>query len=82
MNLKPTKSHSIESSILALGSGKLTEPRIIRHIRPLFSRSLQYSRDVIYLANPSLGRALDQTENDVKEGLGYWYTDRERAWSM
>jgi kynureninase len=82
MNVKQTKTDSIEQRILALGSGELDEQQIIRHIRPLFSRSLRYSQDMIYLANHSLGRALDQTENDVMEGLGYWYTDRENAWEM
>ncbi|MGZ8186425.1 MAG: aminotransferase class V-fold PLP-dependent enzyme, partial [Methylobacter sp.] len=72
MTVKQTKADSIEQRILALGSGELDEQQIIRHIRPLFSRSLRYSQDVIYLANHSLGRALDQTENDVMEGLGYW----------
>ncbi|MGZ8224050.1 MAG: aminotransferase class V-fold PLP-dependent enzyme, partial [Methylobacter sp.] len=82
MTVKQTKADSIEQRILALGSGELDEQQIIRHIRPLFSRSLRYSQDVIYLANHSLGRALDQTENDVMEGLRYWYTDRENAWEM
>jgi kynureninase len=80
MNAKRPTTDSIEQHTLALGSGELDEQQVDLHIRPLFSRSLQYSQDVIYLANHSLGRALDQTENDVMEGLGYWYTDRENAW--
>ena len=82
MNAKHPITDSIERHSLALGSGELDEQQINLHIRPLFSRSLQYSQNVIYLANHSLGRALDQTENDVKEGLGHWYTDRENAWDM
>jgi kynureninase len=80
MNSNYPTTDSIEQHILALGSGELDEQQINLHIRPLFSRSLQYSQNVIYLANHSLGRALDQTENDVKEGLGYWYTDLEESW--
>ncbi|MGR8980577.1 MAG: aminotransferase class V-fold PLP-dependent enzyme [Gammaproteobacteria bacterium] len=80
MNAKKTKPDSIEQQILTLGSGELDELQISRHLRPLFSRTLRNSQGVIYLANHSLGRALDQTENDVKEGLQYWYTDRENAW--
>lgn len=76
-----TKNDSLVQHILMLGSGELEEQQIIRHLRPLFSRSLQYARDAIYLANHSLGRPLDQTESDVIEGLGYWYTDRENAWN-
>jgi len=81
MNLMHTKTDSLEQHVLALGSDELDEERISRHLRPLFSRSLHHSREVIYLANHSLGRALDQTENDVIEGLGHWYADRENAWS-
>lgn len=75
-----TKNDSIEQHILRLGSGELEEQHISRYLRPLFSRSLKSAQDVIYLANHSLGRALDQCENDVIEGLGYWYSDRENAW--
>ena len=39
------------------------------HIAPLFSRVLDAQRDRIYLANHSLGRPLDATEDDVREGL-------------
>ncbi len=82
MNLTHTKTDSIKQNVLALGSGELDQQLISRHLRPLFSRSLQNSRGAIYLANHSLGRALDQTESDVLEGLGYWYSDRENAWGM
>jgi kynureninase len=82
MNPKHTKTNSIEQHTHVLGSGELNEQQIDVHIRPLFSRSLQYSHDAIYLANHSLGRALDQTENDIKEGLGHWYVDLEKSWDM
>jgi kynureninase len=80
MNTKQRKYDSLEQQLLSLTSDELEEQQTVRHIRPLFSRSLEYSQKVIYLANHSLGRALDQTEYDIGEGLGYWYTDRENAW--
>jgi kynureninase len=82
MKPAPASPGSIEARILALGSEELDEPLIRLHLRPLFSRSLRNSRNVIYLANHSLGRALDQTESDVMEGLGHWYTRRENAWTL
>lgn len=82
MNPTSLKSNALEQHILALGSVELDEPFLNRHLRPLFSRTLQNSRDVIYLANHSLGRALDQTEVDVQEGLGYWYTEKGNAWDL
>jgi kynureninase len=81
MNEKQVIDDSFTQRIRALGPGALEEQKIGRHIRPLFSRSLHASEDLIYLANHSLGRALDQTENDILEGLGYWYAERENAWS-
>lgn len=74
------KCDGIEQTILALGPGELEERQIARRIRPLFSRTLKFSGNQIYLANHSLGRPLDRTEHDVLEGLDYWYTEREHAW--
>lgn len=74
------KCDGIEQTVLALGPGELEAPQIVRRIRPLFSRALSASGDLIYLANHSLGRPLDRTESDVLEGLSYWYTERENAW--
>jgi kynureninase len=82
MNPMQKDPGSIEERILAFGSKELDEELINLHLRPLFSRSLNVSRGVIYLANHSLGRALDQTEGDVLESLGYWYTLRESAWDL
>ena len=79
---RPNAADAIEQPILALGSGELDELQVKRHVRSLFTHSLQHSQDVVYLANHSLGRALDQTENDIKEGLGHWYVDLEKAWEM
>lgn len=75
-------SDSLEERILAFGSKELDERLISHHLRPLFSRALKHSRGVIYLANHSLGRAPDQTERDVTEGLGHWYSLRENAWGL
>jgi kynureninase len=80
MNSNYPTTDSIERHVLALGLGELDEQQVNSHIQPLFSRSLRYSQDVIYLANHSLGRPLDQTENDVIEGLGHWYADMEKSW--
>ena len=56
----------------------LTEEFISQNIRPRFSRVL--ARDEIYFANHSLGRPLDQMEDDVREGLAHWYVDMDSAW--
>lgn len=82
MNPMQKDPASIDERILTFGSKELDEELIKIHLRPLFSRSLHMSRGVIYLANHSLGRALDQTERDVLEGLGHWYTLRESAWEL
>src|SRR5205807_6404463 len=34
----------------------------------------------IYLANHSLGRPLDATEDDIREGLSFWYAELGGAW--
>ncbi|MGR8952247.1 MAG: aminotransferase class V-fold PLP-dependent enzyme [Gammaproteobacteria bacterium] len=82
MNAKHAATDSIEQHVSRLGSAELDEQLIGKHLRPLFSRSLQHSEGLIYLANHSLGRALDRTEDDVREGLGHWYRDRENAWAL
>jgi kynureninase len=80
MNPMLNNPASIEERIRALGAKELDEELVDTHLRPLFSRSLHGSGSVVYLANHSLGRALDQTEGDVREGLDYWYRLRENAW--
>jgi kynureninase len=69
---------SIVDQVNKLGSGPLTELTIEEHLRPLFSRVLK--RNEIYLANHSLGRPLDQTEKDIEEALGLWYSKMDGAW--
>jgi kynureninase len=63
-----------------LGSGPLTEEALQRHVAPLFSRHRRAYGDRIYLANHSLGRPLDATEDDVREALGLWYSMLGDAW--
>jgi kynureninase len=66
----------------ALGDGPLTEAAVQRHVAPLFSRVLAQWRGRIYLANHSLGRPLDATEDDVREGLAAWYDRMGDAWDV
>jgi kynureninase len=70
----------IEAAVRALGDRTFEEQDLRRHIDPLFSRVL-HGRPSIYLANHSLGRPLDRTEDDVEEGLGLWYADLDAAWN-
>lgn len=53
---------------------------VMADIRLLFTRVLQ--REEVYLANHSLGRPLDRTEQDVLEGLRVWYEDMDGAWEL
>ena len=75
-----TQSESGPAAIAALGPGPLTEAGVRAHIAPLFSRVLDAQRGRIYLANHSLGRPLDATDDDVREGLALWYARLGGAW--
>jgi kynureninase len=75
-----TPPESMPAAIAALGSSRLTEAGVRAHIAPLFSRVLDAQRGRIYLANHSLGRPLDATEADVREGLALWYARLGGAW--
>ena len=70
----------VNAAVAALGDGPLTEAIVQRHVAPLFSRVLEQWRGRIYLANHSLGRPLDATESDVREGLAAWYAHMGGAW--
>lgn len=70
----------ITAAVAALGSGSLTEDTLQRHVAPLFARTLAAGRDRIYLANHSLGRPLDATADDVREGIDAWYAHLGAAW--
>jgi kynureninase len=69
---------NIADAVAALGPGALTEEALRRHIFPLFSKTL--AAPGIYLANHSLGRPLDQTEDDLREGFAHWQTQLAGAW--
>jgi kynureninase len=71
---------TIHAAVGPLGSGPLTEGALQGHIAPLFSRVLAASRGRVYLANHSLGRPLDATDDDVREGLAAWYAHMGDAW--
>jgi kynureninase len=73
-------SLTVAVAIAVLGDGPLTETGVQRHVAPLFSRVLDQWRDRIYLANHSLGRPLDATDDDVREGLAAWYAHMGGAW--
>jgi kynureninase len=70
----------IDAAIAALGAGPLTEDGLQRHVAPLFARHKLAHGDRIYLANHSLGRPLDATEDDVREALALWYAELGGAW--
>lgn len=74
------RSTTIDAAIAALGPGSLTEAGLTAHVAPLFSRARAESPGTIYLANHSLGRPLDATEDDVREGLAAWYGRMGGAW--
>ena len=78
--MPPRTIERIETAIAALGDAPLTEDGIARHIAPLFSRVRAAFADRVYLANHSLGRPLDATEDDVREGLDAWYAHMAGAW--
>jgi kynureninase len=69
---------SLEQAIAAIGPGVLTEESLRLHVYPLFSNALRMPG--IYLANHSLGRPLDQTEDDLREGFRFWQSKLGGAW--
>ena len=69
---------SLPEAIAALGSGPLTEEGLRAHVFPLFSHTI--ARPGIYLANHSLGRPLNQTQDDVRECIELWQSHLGDAW--
>ncbi|MGA7237979.1 MAG: aminotransferase class V-fold PLP-dependent enzyme [Bryobacteraceae bacterium] len=69
---------SLAKALDGVGTGALTEESLSRRVYPLFSKSLGISG--IYLANHSLGRPLDQTEEDLCEGFRLWQSKLGDAW--
>jgi kynureninase len=70
----------IERAVAPLGDGAFGESALRRHVAPLFSRALAAAPQRIYLANHSLGRPLDATDDDVREATAAWYADMGGAW--
>jgi kynureninase len=71
---------AIETAVAALGPGPLTEAGLRAHAAPLFSQTLSAQHGRVYLANHSLGRPLDVTQDDVREGLALWASRLGDAW--
>jgi len=69
---------SLAEAIATLGTGPLTEDALRTHIFPLFSHTI--ARPGIYLANHSLGRPLNQTQDDVRECIELWQSHLGDAW--
>jgi kynureninase len=69
---------TLATAMAALGPGPLTEDNLRAHIFPLFSKTLVATG--IYLENHSLGRPLDQTEDDLREAAHLWQTKLGAAW--
>lgn len=73
-----TAPSALSDAVFALGSGALTEDALRMQIFPIFSKTL--AAPGIYLANHSLGRPLDQTENDLRDGFELWQSKLGNAW--
>jgi kynureninase len=69
---------SLAEAIAALGPGPLTEDGLRAHVFPLFSHTI--ARPGIYLANHSLGRPLNQTQDDARECIELWQSHLGDAW--
>jgi kynureninase len=69
---------SLAQAVASIGPGPLTEDALRLHIFPLFSNTL--ATPGIYLANHSLGRPLNQTDDDLREAFHLWQTRLGDAW--
>jgi kynureninase len=69
---------SLADALAAIGPNALTEDVLRLHVFPLFSNTI--AAPGIYLANHSLGRPLNQTEEDLREGFQLWQTKLGDAW--
>ena len=74
----------IRSAVERLGDAPLSEPSIVEHIHPLFSRVLARNAKTneIYLANHSLGRPMDAVADEISRALDAWYDDLDGAWGL
>ena len=68
------------SAAASLGEAPWDDERVRTHVAPLFSRHRAAHAGRAYLANHSLGRPLDATADDVREGLDAWYAAMGEAW--
>lgn len=73
-----TAFDDILSATERLGPGPLSEPSLVAHIHPLFSRVLASTE--LYLANHSLGRPLDRVVTDLSRFADLWRDDMDAAW--
>ena len=80
MNAAAATVERIEAAVGALGAAPLHEQALRQHVAPLFSRVRAAFHDRVYLANHSLGRPLDATDDDVREALAVWYAQMGGAW--
>ena len=80
MSALASTAERIDAAIRAVGPGELTASIMERHVAPLFARHKLAYGERTYLANHSLGRPLDATEDDVREGLAHWYGELGDAW--
>src|SRR6516162_9367401 len=80
MNAPLSTTERIEAAVAAMGPDALTEAGLSTHVARLFARTLGETRDLVYLANHSLGRPLDADEDDVREGIAAWYARLGGAW--
>ena len=71
----------IEAAVAAMPPGPLVEAPLQACVAPLFARHREATPERIYLANHSLGRPLDATADDVREGLAAWYAQQGDAWT-
>jgi kynureninase len=63
---------------MQIPSAPLTEDLVRTHIFPLFTKTL--ASPTIYLENHSLGRPLDQTEDDLRHAAQLWQSKLGGAW--
>lgn len=80
MSAPATTVERIEAAVAALPAGPLTEDGLQMRVAPLFARVREAWRGRVYLANHSLGRPLDATDDDVREGVAAWYARMGGAW--
>jgi hypothetical protein len=75
-----TDAAAAPTPAMEFGAEPLSETLVRERVAPLFSRVLTAQRGRIHLANHSLGRPLDATAEDIREGLSAWYTRMGDAW--